>query len=341
MQACLIILASFIAVATAQMAYGAFVIFGVSTPNRLIVDLDIVTDAGDVGALQVAMQLSTNGETILYGVVTNSSDLKSAPCVRVLLDKNGFSSVQVGAYMGNDMPASSGFTSQVVSRFGNSSDTRANYTDATTLLRQLLAAAPNRSITYASIGFGVNLSLLLQSPADGISSLNGVQLFAAKVKSLVIMGGEYPSTFGGCCGGSGVEYNFQNSPVSWNYVFTNKTIVPTNLWGFTPPNTVASGPAQNGGALVSPSYYAYTLVGDNQGGGVYTRPDWDQFAILYAVRGNGALFATDGSNGTNAVNSSTGANSWTATSGLDSYLKKTGSDGAIGAVITGLMSGVL
>jgi inosine-uridine nucleoside N-ribohydrolase len=309
----------------------------------LIIDTDLVTDASDVGAIQVGIALHKTSEIKLIGVVSNSSDLKSAACAFTILNLNGLSSIPVGAYMGNDMPSTSTYTSQVVTRFDpNPSDTRANYTDATTQLRTVLAAQPNNSVIYASIGFGVNLSGLLQSAADGISPLTGAQLFAAKVTKLVIMGGDYPNSSGL---GGGSEYNFHNSPVAWNYVFANKPGVPTYLWGFTPPNTVNIGSAQNGGALVSPSYYAFTLEGTNQGGGVFTRPGWDAFAVLYAVRGlvsgGVTLFNVAGANGQNSVNSSTGANTWVSTAGADSYLGKTASDGTIQTAINNLIASIL
>src|SRR5205807_3785703 len=166
---------------------------------------------------------------------------------------------------------------------------------------------------------------LLNSTADGISSLTGSQLIAQKMRGIFIMGGDYAS---------GNEYNFNHSPAAWNNFFANKPAVPTYLWGFTPPNTVNSGPANNGGATVSPSYYGYDL---ETGGAPGTRPSWDQFAVLSAVRGpEYSLFQIVGKNGSNSVNASTGANTWTSTVGNDSYMGKVASDATIQTTLNNL-----
>lgn len=310
-----------------------------SQKEGFILDTDLVSDAGDVGAIQVAIELHNLGETRLIGIVTNSSDLKSAPCARVILDVNGLTTIPVGAYMGVDMPSSSPYTSQVVTRFGNPSDTRANYPDATIALRTWLVAQQNNSVTYVSVGFGTNIAALMQSSADGISSLTGLQLWALKIKKFVVQGGVWPI--------GQDAYNFANSTTAWNYIFLNKpSTVPTFFIGDDIGAGPISGPAQNGGALVSPSYYAYTLAGDNQGGGVFTRPDWDQMALVYAIRGlmsgGVTLFNIAGANGTSTFNPSNSNTAWSASPvSTDNYLGKTASDGTIGTQITNLMAPIL
>lgn len=60
------------------------------------------------------------------------------------------------------------------------------------LYRQILNVAQDSSITIVSIGFFDNLAGLLDSKPDVYSNLTGKELIAAKVKDLVIMGGDYP-----------------------------------------------------------------------------------------------------------------------------------------------------
>ena len=60
------------------------------------------------------------------------------------------------------------------------------------LYRRTLSGAQNGSITIVSIGFFDNLSALLDSEPDSYSNLTGKELITAKVKELVIMGGDYP-----------------------------------------------------------------------------------------------------------------------------------------------------
>ena len=64
--------------------------------------------------------------------------------------------------------------------------------DPVDLYRQTLSEAQDDSITIVSIGFFDNLAALLDSEPDVYSHLTGRELIAAKVKDLVIMGGDYP-----------------------------------------------------------------------------------------------------------------------------------------------------
>src|SRR5262249_41255114 len=64
--------------------------------------------------------------------------------------------------------------------------------DAVTLYRKILAAQPDHSVVIITVGFLTNLAGLLQSPADGYSSLSGVELVRKKVLRLVSMAGKFP-----------------------------------------------------------------------------------------------------------------------------------------------------
>ena len=78
------------------------------------------------------------------------------------------------------------------------------------LYRSVLDAAKDGSVNIISVGFLTNLADLLQSEADDISGMSGVQLAQSKVRELVIMGGMYPS---------GWEFNFGGEdPASTAYV---------------------------------------------------------------------------------------------------------------------------
>ena len=57
------------------------------------------------------------------------------------------------------------------------------------MLRRTLAAQPDRSVQYVSVGYATNLHDLLLSSGDAHSPLSGAQLVASKVEQVVIMGG--------------------------------------------------------------------------------------------------------------------------------------------------------
>ena len=66
--------------------------------------------------------------------------------------------------------------------------------EATEAYRKILSEAEDRSIVISSIGFATNLAALLQTKPDTYSSLNGWDLVAAKVRTVVWQGGWYPPT---------------------------------------------------------------------------------------------------------------------------------------------------
>jgi len=288
-------------------------------PQIPILDSDLSSDADDVGDLMVLTSLADAGYADLANglFLSNSSNLTSAPTARAILNANGYTTTQVGAYMGNDMASDGSFyTDEVTARF-RTGDTRANYTDATTLAMSFLASLPNASAVWIATGYGTNLDALLK--AEG-----GPALFAAKVKSLIVIAGDYPT---------GAEYNFQQSPAQWNYVFANKpATVPTYLWPIAIGTSIVTGPDTGGDSMTSPGLYGYeaALVGGQ-------RPAWAQIALLHHFSNQGAYFRPGSVFGTNSVNASTGANTWTATPGPDVYMAKIAADGTIQAAVQALM----
>ena len=176
-------------------------------------ETDMSTDIDDVAAVAVLAYQQKQGNITLIGANTNSADAYSAPCLSALLKYAGLTSVPVGAYQGNVTAfGSSSYTQQVTARFGPAGDTRANYMDPVANLRTQLAAAANGSVVIVSVGFLSNIAALMKSPADGISSMTGLQLVTAKVKKFVFMAG-YET--------SGKEFNMDTDAAASQYVIAN------------------------------------------------------------------------------------------------------------------------
>ena len=109
--------------------------------------------------------------------------------------------------------------------------------EATDAYRKVLSEAEDHSVVISSIGFVTNLAALLQTNPDQYSSLNGYDLVAAKVKTIVWQGGWYPPThaFGhhtynwdcgsgyynttGCNGAS--EFGINNMPPSVEMIYSD------------------------------------------------------------------------------------------------------------------------
>ncbi len=84
---------------------------------------------------------------------------------------------------------------------------------AVDVYRRALASQPDNAVVIASAGYLGNLADLLKSPADAISPLSGRDLVARKVRTLVAMGGGYPSRSG--------ENNLAGDPAAAQYVSAN------------------------------------------------------------------------------------------------------------------------
>jgi hypothetical protein len=188
-------------------------------------------------------------------------------------------------------------------------------------------AQPDGSVVIAEAGYSENLSNLLNSPPDSISSLSGRALIAQKVKSLVIMAGGYPSRNG--------ENNLNGNPAAAQNVANNW---PTKIvWsGYEVGDAVHTGntistthPAN------SPVRVAYeAFVGPKNW--IYS---YDLTAVYHAVRPSDPLLTEVGP-GKNAVNSS-GGNVFTSGSGNQYYLRlgnATSLDNAIESLLDTLPS---
>jgi hypothetical protein len=286
-------------------------------PVDIVIDTDM-TDIDDVGAIYLALAAERAGYVNIKAIVTSSSDPKAAPAVAAILRAQGRVGVTVGAYQGSATPGApaSGFPAQLVTVFGaNPSDTRANYTDALTVLQTVIPTMGSGS-KYVSIGFLNNLSTLLQ--ASG-----GSALVASKFSEIVVMGGDYVTGTG--------EFNFASDPVSAKYVFDNTPVGITGI-GLTIANAVAFQPPTFASSATDPLKNAFVKVG------VANRPSWDLMAMHYACLGLKNYYVATGVNGTNTINNVSGNNAWTSTTGKSSYLTKTPSDGTMAVIFNAIIA---
>jgi hypothetical protein len=308
---------------------------------NIILDSDIASDCDDVGDHALLWALVKEGEANVLALVTSSVNDYSAPTVRALADYYGHPNVLIGAYQGNTpnnySASNSAYTQEVASLFDPvPNDTRANYPDAVTVYRQALAGAPNGSVYIVAGGYYEPLSGLLQSPADAISPLTGVQLVAQKVAALVSASGYFPDS------GTEPTPNFAYDADGASYVFANWP-TPIVSFGSDVGGDVITGPAANASEATNPVKLAYDLVCGEGQWCPDAVPAWTQVAILYAVRGGiGTNFTVAGANGQTVVwNNSTsipGRNIWSQTPNAgDSYIEKIVSSSAMAAILNPLI----
>ena len=166
-------------------------------PVRIVFDTDIGNDVDDVLALAMLHALESRGHCRLLAVTSTKDHPWSAPLVDVVNTFYGRPDIPIGAVRKGVTPSEGKFLGLAVEKKGKSwryahdLESGRQAPDATTLLRQTLAAAPDHSIVLVQVGFSTNLARLLASKPDTVSPLSGRDLIRKKVRFLSAMAGSF------------------------------------------------------------------------------------------------------------------------------------------------------
>ena len=254
-------------------------------PVRLIFDTDIGNDVDDVLALGMIHSLQDRGACRLLAVtITKDSEL-AGPFVDLLNTFYHRGSTPIGMVRPGKTPEPGKFLPMAAEktngtfRYPHKLIRSDDAPEAVGLLRKLLAAEPDGSVSIAQVGFSTNLARLLDSPADRYSAMVGRDLIKAKVKVLSVMAGAFQTIQGNShfC-----EYNVVQdiancrkladewpTEVVWSgfeigiaLPYPSESIIKD--YGYVPDHPVAE------------SYRRYDPPPAN-------RPTWDLTSVLYAV----------------------------------------------------------
>ncbi|HTT20947.1 MAG TPA: malectin domain-containing carbohydrate-binding protein [Candidatus Sulfotelmatobacter sp.] len=273
-------------------------------PVNVIIDSDMAHNADDTGDQAMMWALAAQGKVNVLAVIISSTNDYSAPVAHVIATYYGHPNIPIGANHSNipdDYAAYfSYYTQQVAARFGNPSDTRANYPDAVTVYRQALAGAPDHSVYILSGGYYYPLAQLLQSSPDSISPLTGLQLVTQKVARLIIVAGMLPDS------GTTDRGDMLIDPDNGSYVVAHWPgqlvwMPDDQAW-----NTY-TGPGANANPNTNPIAYSYELYCNGGGSApdqtycANTTPAWAQLGELFTVFGLGNNFVVGGLNGSTVV----------------------------------------
>lgn len=291
-------------------------------PVRLIFDTDIGNDVDDVLALAMIHSLQSRGACRLLGVtITKDSDL-AGPFVDAINSFYLRGDTPIGVVRPGKTPEPGKFLPMAAEkqngnfRYPHDLLSNKDATEAVALLRKLLAAEPDNSISIAQVGFSTNLARLLDSKADAASPLSGPDLIRKKVKVLSVMAGAFQSINGNAhyC-----EYNVVQDIANCKKL--------ADEW---PTSVVWSG-FEIGIALAYPAISIerdYSYVPDHPVAEAYrryeppphNRPTWDLTSVLYAVHPDRGYF--DLSDGGRITVESDGFTTFTpAADGKHRYLK--------------------
>ncbi|KAI0895818.1 nucleoside hydrolase [Annulohypoxylon nitens] len=255
-----------------------------SRAKPIIIDTDIYSDVDDVGSLTVANVLHNYGLADLRGVAINTGSKYGALTVSALNTYFGNGDIPIAAmrpltnesFFDTYSYSLSEYASKIAYNWPRSLNDSSTTPTPLELYRSVLSAAEDHSITLISIGFLTNLAALIDSPADNTSSLAGPALISAKVKELVVMGGQYPS---------GWEFNFGGGdPASTYHVVNN--------WPRDVPVTYSGG--ELGGNIYSGQNLAKNALPDSPVLAAYQwyvgrcstiRESWDPVTTLYGIVG--------------------------------------------------------
>lgn len=244
-----------------------------SGPVKMIIETDMGNDIDDALALAVALRGVDEGKVELLAVGCHKNCPTAAAYTDAVCTFYGHPEVPVAMSLTPVQEFSDyvDYTS-VEKDFAKS---RTEYPEPVSLYRRILAAQPDRSVVFVSLGFGTTLAQLLDSAPDEYSPLDGVALVAKKTRGLSVMAGSYGEK-------KRAEYNVVNDIPAMKKVFE---LWPTGIWqnpfeigrqtmypgrliednlDYDDPNPVVEG------------YKAYHTM-------PYDRPSWDILSVLYLI----------------------------------------------------------
>jgi inosine-uridine nucleoside N-ribohydrolase len=249
-----------------------------------VFDTDVGNDVDDALALGVIHALADRGECRLLAVTISKDNRYTGPFVDLVNHFYGRGEIPIGVVKGGFTPEDGKFNRQVASaedngqrRYPRSVEPDDDLSEATTLLRRVLAQADDASVVFVVVGFSTNLARLLDSPADDLSPHSGVELVRRKCRLLSLMAGMFTGQ------DRHKEYNV--------FIDVDSARAVYERW---PTPLVASG-YEIGLAITYPAVsierdYAYVAhhplreAYEYYGEMPYDRPTWDLTSVLYAVR---------------------------------------------------------
>jgi pyrimidine-specific ribonucleoside hydrolase len=248
-------------------------------PLSVIFDSDFGPDYDDVGAITILHGYADSGYVKILATIASTKHKNVAAALNVFNTYFGRPDIPVGVVGMGGLSFSDRqqWTDSIVRRYPHHIKNNGEAEDALKLYRKILAQQPDHSVTIITVGFLTNLSNLLKSQPDEISTLDGYHLIKNKVYKLVSMGGRFPN---------GQEYNFDQDVASTAKVLSDW---PTEMLfsGFEIGQKIKTGlPLINNGDIKnSPVKDVFNIcmhfsIEDSAG-----RMSWDETAVLVAIKG--------------------------------------------------------
>lgn len=303
----------------------------------VIFDTDMDTDCDDAGALALLYEYVKRGRAELLGIVADVVCPWAAPCCEAMGNYYGIlrpvGTVASTAYPPEETDRyvryrahsaacdSHRYNKTLAARVGK---TDADYPAAARMYRQLLAGAPDHSVTVVCVGLLTALAELLETAGDDICPLTGEELLAKKAQRVISMG--YPEKTGG-------NFNWEMDGEAAE-LFMNRCPVPVYVSGYG--GSVITGhtlsekfPADH------PMRMAYEAFTGKENCG---RSSWDLIAVLHAVEPDAPVL-TAVEKGTSRFEKATGRSYWESGERRDFDILPAVSDEALAAYLEARITG--
>lgn len=261
-----------------------------ASPVRLIFDTDMGNDIDDALALGVIHALQSRGECELLAVTLSKDNDFAAPFVDLVNTFYRRGDIPIGVVRGGKTPEDSKYirlpstaTEDGKPRYPHDLKSGKDAPEAVVLLRRVLAAQPDGSVTVVVVGFSTNLARLLDSKPDDDSPLAGRELVARKVRLLSMMAGMFSDP------GRQKEYNVYIDIDAARKVFAGwPTQIVTSGFEIGQAIKFPAASIERDFRYVKhhPLREAYELYQKMP----YDRETWDLTAVLHAVRPDRGYF---------------------------------------------------
>lgn len=254
-------------------------------PIKVIFDTDMGNDVDDVVALDMFYKYLDAGEVNLLGIISSKRELGSVKFIDAMNTLYGYPNIPVGLvktypeenYICEDKRLNYADYTVSAHKYQHTITDWDAVEDGYKLIRKLLAAQPDKSVTFVTVGFSTNMARLLASKGDEYSPLDGKTLMEQKAEKVVIMAGNFHVVK--------KEYNiYKDHYAAVRFIaecpvpmyFTDFELGYSTLY---PYQTVenAFNYVENHPLVVSFNYYAQMP---------YNRPLWDPTAVLFAIEGH-------------------------------------------------------
>lgn len=264
-------------------------------PVPVIFDTDIGNDCDDVLALGMIHALQSRGECELLAVTITKDHELAAPFTDAVNTFYGRGSIPIGVCRSGVTPDQGKYNGLCKTqdagklRYPHDLLSGKDAPSAVSVLRKALADADDQSVAIIQVGFSTNVLGLLESPADNLSPLTGMELAKKKVKLLSIMAGAFQLIPNNGKMEEHLEYNVVQDlkaatklaeicpvPIVWSgfeigisLPYPHQSIL--NDFSYVPHHPLPE------------SYILYEPP-------PHDRPTWDLTSVLYAVRPNHGYF---------------------------------------------------